>query len=572
MPVKKITYFFFLGLFLSEFNYAQNIPATTSYLLMDKMVNNHSVWVDYDNDADLDFFLTDIRNKKNQLFQNKGNGFLQLDSLSPLSKEGGNSFGAAWADIDNDHDLDAYVYNVFGQKNYLYKNNGDGTFTKQKENLACINEVNSFSSSFCDFDNDGDQDLLVLNTELWNVANSIKKNILYINDGKGDFRPSGIDLTSPNRDSRGCAWGDYDNDGWMDLFIANFGTKNMLFRNTSTGRFERVLTTEITKGTFDSNAAEWADIDNDGDLDLYVVNAKQANVLYMNNGDGSFSILPSSPILENLNISGGVNWGDVNNDGFLDLFGNAVDKGVNSLYMNMGSGNNRINIKLRGNESNTFGIGARVKIKAEINGETVWQERQVATRTGKPQVNVFDVHFGLGDAQIVDSMIVFWPSGVVQEFNKLKVNKYITVEEARGYYIISVERLEKTKETKLNDLSVSLAADNIQTGNVHSISIFYQNNGIANTYATIKLDVPTYLVFNNSIPAYARLSGNSYEWVIKDLKAGESGVITLAFKVPDDASLLGKELITKVLIFPINFDENKYDNTFLLVRKVIEKD
>lgn len=570
MPGKRtLAFLLLIALFFGNI-YAQNLPATTSYLVMDKLVNNHSVWVDYDNDADLDFFRTDIRNKNNQLYQNKGNGFLQLDSLSPLSKEGGNSFGAAWADIDNDRDLDAYVYNVFGQKNYLYRNNGDGTFTKLKENLASVNEGNSFASAFCDFDNDGDQDLLVLNTELWNVANSIKKNILYINDGKGDFRPSGIDLSSPNRDSRGCAWGDYDNDGWMDLFIANFGSKNMLFRNTGTGRFERVLSTDITKGTFDSNAAEWADIDNDGDLDLYVVNAKQANVLYMNNGNSTFNTMTNSPILDNLNISGGVNWGDVNNDGFLDLFGNAVDKGVNSLYMNTGSANSRINIKLRGSDSNTFGVGTRLKIKAIINGEIVWQERQVMTRSGKPQVNVFDIHFGLGDAKMIDSLVVFWPSGLVQEFNKLKINNYITIEEAKGYYIISVEKLEKTKETKLNDLSVSLAADNIQTGNVHSISIFYQNNGIANTYATIKLDVPVYLVFNNSIPAYTRFSGNTYEWIIKDLKAGESGVITLAFKVPEDASLIGKELITKSLIFPINFDENKYDNTFLLVRKVID--
>jgi len=179
-----------------------------------------------------------------------------------------------------------------------------------------------------------------------------------------------------------------------------------------------------------SEAATWADYDNDGFLDLLVVNGRMgfnANFLYRNNGDGTFlrvtNVAPSS----DLGTWHGAAWGDYDNDGFLDLF--VANWGTtNALYHNNGNSNAWLKVKLRGTVSNRDAIGAKVRVKAIIGGVARWQMRQVSGGDGVIQNSIL-AHFGLGNAANVDLVRIEWPSGIVQELTNVAVRQLLTVQE-----------------------------------------------------------------------------------------------------------------------------------------------
>lgn len=548
-------------------NAQQFVQFAPDFLEMDSLVSKHTVWVDFDNDADLDLFSTNIYNENNKLYLNNRTGFRPADSMVLIS-EGGNSYGSAWADIDHDRDLDAFVYNIFGQKNYYYKNN-QGIFQKIYASPVNSNDNNVFSASFCDYDNDGDPDLFITDTELWSLKGSRKKNTLYINDGQGNFTPDKLnDFSSPRIDSRGCAWGDYNNDGWQDLFIANFGSRNMLFKNNADGTFSRVTNTLLTYEEGDSNAADWGDFDNDGTLDLFLVNVNAPNVLYINNGDGTFIHLKRFPFIQDKNISGSVIWGDHDNDGYLDLYGTPVDKGVNTFYANAGNTYNWIRFKLRGYESNFYGIGAKIKVKAKIDGKNTWQIRELRTKPGQPQVNSMDLHFGIKTAEKIDSVIIYWPSGKVQTLTNVQPKQVLVVEEDGNAYKLPSQELQLSKESIIKDISLRMASDSIKTGEVYTVTLFYENKGIMPTDITVRLEVDKNLEYLNGFPVFNKREKGSYEWNFRDLKPGAAGNITVNFKVPADAELTGRELITKAIAMPLYFDEQRGDNTVIKIQEV----
>jgi hypothetical protein len=220
---------------------------------------------------------------------------------------------------------------------------------------------------------------------------------------------------------------DYDNDGDLDAYLTNyrFGTPNNLYRNEGNGYYARMTSAQAGRIASDSGASlsnTWADFDNDGDLDCYVTNDNSFTTrYYSNNGDGTFTRLDSIAVRESGPKYGAVA-GDYDNDGDVDLYvsGAILTK---ALYENITDNGNRwVNIKCTGVNANRSAIGARVKVKAVINGLPGWQLREINSQNSFNSMNMLNVHFGLGNATIIDSVVVEWPRGGRQVFTGIAVN------------------------------------------------------------------------------------------------------------------------------------------------------
>ena len=324
-----------------------------------------------------------------------------------------------------------------GSTNVLFHNNGDGTFSKIISGSIVTDKGDGFACLWADYDNDGFDDLLVCN--LGHSDDGVATNFLYHNNGDGTFTRVtnaavhiGTDTWSDG--SPGAAWGDYDNDGYQDLFAAgNDGTSDRLYHNNGNGTFA-IATTIARPGGTVSLGGSWGDYDNDGYLDLLIRTGDGHNRVFHNNGDGTFTAVTQGPIVTD-NFAGyscwTADWVDYDNDGFLDLFVAAsADSGLlttNLLYHNTGNSNAWLEVKLVGTAANRSAIGAKVRVHAAIGGKTFWQMREV--RSGGAYGGSLVSHFGLGDATNVDDLRIEWPSGTVQELHDVSPKQILTVTE-----------------------------------------------------------------------------------------------------------------------------------------------
>lgn len=383
------------------------------------------VWGDYDNDGDLDLFVSNKVLGNDLLYQNNGGGTFTRITDSPLVRDGRYGGTGAWADVDNDGHLDFYItdYDPPSGVNRFYRNNGDGSFTRVTNHVIVADRGDWIQPDWADYDNDGLIDLFV-------TRNSNGQNTLYRNLGQGAFTKITTGAVVSDSSSYGCSWVDYDNDGFFDLFVSIVGYNSQLYRNNGNGTFTRVNSQMIGLNFAPGTANAWGDYDNDGFIDAFVAPIASAGLpgaLYRNSGDGSFTrILTGHPVEDVGNNSRGCAWGDYDNDGFLDLFvgngwGDFNGKELNSLYHNDGNGNAWLKVTLVGTQSNRSAIGAKVHVTANIRGGTIRQLRQVSG------YNSLQPHFGLGDATSADLVRIEWPSGAVTERKNVVARQVLTV-------------------------------------------------------------------------------------------------------------------------------------------------
>ena len=386
-------------------------------------------WVDYDNDGDLDLFVTNIKDQANFLFRNDdNNGFVRIVE-GEIVTETRASTGSCWIDIDHDSDLDVFITNRDKQHNSFFINAGDGTFTQVTESILVQDSGDSRACGWADIDGDTHYDLYVVNAH--------EPNFLYRNNGDGTFTRSTAEaLVTPNEYSYGLSWADIDNDEDLDLFIANLEATNELYLNDGAGNFHKLEEHLIMTGSHPSKGNTWGDFDNDGDLDLYIANgtpgADVRNLLYLNDGQGNFTLIDNEEIVNDRYVSAGTAWADYDNDGDLDIYvaswrNNNED---NALYRNISEATSGwIKIRLIGSESNSSGIGAVIRLTTNLNGITIEQTRQNLSNTGYGSQNSQIIHFGIGDAIQVERLEIRWPSGIIDIYENLPLNTQFTVQE-----------------------------------------------------------------------------------------------------------------------------------------------
>lgn len=394
-------------------------------IVNDDKPSDGATWGDYDNDGDPDCFVVNWYGIDNLFYENNGDGTFTQILDENFVTDGGYSETASWGDYNNDGFLDLYVTNSGGTlKNFLYRNNGDKTFTKITGGTVVNDAFTSRSVNWVDMNNDGNIDLFVSNEAGEN------ENI-YQNNGDATFTKitTGA-LVNDHGKTMSSSWGDIDNDGDMDVFLANDQANDALFRNDGDGVFTKLTDDIVCNNGGNSFGSNFADIDNDGDLDLFVTNSfwgsEWNNFLYINNGDGTFAQNTSDITTTDLGWSYGNAFGDYDKDGDLDLVvANCYNEGeAQSFYKNESTGNNWIVINCEGVVSNRSAIGAKVKVKAVINGNPVWQMREISAQSGYCGQNMLPAHFGLGDALLIDSIIISWPSGITDIFSDIPVNAY----------------------------------------------------------------------------------------------------------------------------------------------------
>ena len=391
------------------------------------------VWVDYDNDGDKDFFATSISNF-NKFYRNDGNmTFTDITSTCGLFTQNLYTYGASFGDIDNDGDLDVFIANrddtTENQRSYLYRNdNGFFVDITQSAGLSLNNEL-SFCTSFFDYNNDGYQDIYLANDKS-------DPNRLYKNNGNLTFSDvsevSGAGITI---DAMSTTIGDYNNDGWFDIYVTNTFGGNYLLRNNADGTYTNVA--ESTGTAFYSTAwgAVFLDADNDTDLDLYVsgmldgsITGRLSAAFYENNGNNIFTIPTGIGFENDTRISFSNAIGDFNNDGLPDIIV-MNDTENNFLWENTTTNsNNWLKVSLKGTVSNKDGIGSRIEVFA--NGKS--QYRYTLCREGYLGQNSNTEFFGLKDATSIDYVKVTWLSGIEDVITNIDVNKSITIVESEG--------------------------------------------------------------------------------------------------------------------------------------------
>ena len=428
-------------------------------LVHDSLPSDGSSWGDFNNDGLPDLCVVNWWNKINLLYQNNGNGNFVFLNASPVSSLQSYSETCSWGDYDNDGLLDLFITNSDGSnhRNFLYKNTGSA-FVKIDTGATVSETAYSRGVNWIDIDSDRDLDLFV-------CREGNRVNFLYKNNGNGYFtKITNTALTSEAGEFWSGSWGDYDNDGDPDLFVTNNGNqKNSLFRNDGNFNFTKILNDPLVNEIGYNAVSGWGDYDNDGDLDMFVTQAyvppgftqKLTNKLYKNllmeSGTASFQKITSGEIVNDSGYSYGFAWGDYDKDGDLDLaVANTFSENQkNALYKNNNqNGNKYITIKCIGTITNRSAIGARVRVKTVINGTPVWQIREVEGQSGYCGQNLI-LHFGLGNASVIDSIKVEWPAGGNQYFTNVPVNRSVTITENGTLISVSEKKTETIKDFTL---------------------------------------------------------------------------------------------------------------------------
>ena len=442
-----------------------------------------AAFTDINNDGWPDIFAAPF-----SIFLNNGNGKFTLSAPISFVPQSGTS-GCSWADIDNDGDNDAVIACTPSR---IFLNDGTGNLTSVTNDFEGLNNYGSFGCAIGDMDGNSNLEIIFAHANGFHPPSKPMPCKLYIGSQTG-FSPTlstGYPFTDTLGPYTNPYWSDFDMDGDMDLFVAtgpagsaglDFCYKNMK-KETGRDSLQR-MTTELfaaqtqdgqcynfvdvdndsdfdlcltnyygvssrlyinNKGTYSlkttpftttaTNLANcWGDYDNDGDLDVIITNDNAPATYYRNNGGANFTYLPNGFSTPTATCSA-VN-ADYDNDGDLDVFINGIgNNGATvsvGLYRNDTVAGQRswVSFALTATKTNRSALGTIVKIRAIIQGQPVWQMREVTAQNSFQGQNDIRLHFGLNDATLVDSLVIIWASGVIERYNNVPAKKFYRIME-----------------------------------------------------------------------------------------------------------------------------------------------
>ncbi len=378
---------------------------------------------DFDNDGNLDLFISHgakrgetLGIKHDDLL--RGNGdftFSEVTRTAGTLNQFGRSRSSLWFDYNKDGWIDLYVLNL-ETENVMYKNNGDGTFTDVTATTGL--GLKAHRAAPADFDQDGNIDLLLA----WPLR-------LYKNDGAGHF----VEIRTPNSALKGVlgfdmSWGDADNDGDLDIFVSRAQHGNMLLLINEDGHFRNL---DLTAWTLDdddiSTGVSWADMDNDGLLDIVNVRS-DGYFVYLNDGKLSFSVVKLDAPVPSIRHSrnGDAALADFNNDGLLDI---ATDDPQQYMLLQNTSNptNNWLKLQFHGIDNNRLGIGNKVWISSK--GKLIAYREYTGTTGHMRSTSCDSLHLGLGQNAAVD-IRVQWLNGDESVLENVTVNQSLTISDA----------------------------------------------------------------------------------------------------------------------------------------------
>jgi len=452
-----------------------NVTAASGITAGDPANPESAAWGDYNNDGCIDVYKVNLVVTANKrLLRNNCDGtFTDVTATAGVAgRTNGRSRDAAWADYNNDGWLDLFVaYDDLAGPNQLFRNRQDGTFTEVASTAGVNNTGSGFNCNWADFNRDGWPDLFL-------VRSGAQSDILYKNNADGTFSDvtvsAGITDTAQGADA---VWGDFNNDGWPDLYVVGLTGINHLFQNDLDGTFTDVSVVSGTNDTFGAaRGAAVADFDSDGRLDIFVAQAfdgrtdSQIDFLFHNDGGGT-------PAFSDSTFNSGVDdpfnglsaaFGDYTGNGAADLFVGNAGSGNDVLWENQANRNNSLVVQLVGTISNRLGIGARVVVTADLDGAgpmpAVTQTKEMIG--GSKGQNPVELHFGLGRANVenlqVDALTVFWPaSALTQMFlDGLAPNQVLTIFE--GAPGVSITRVSPSSGPTAGGTTVVITGMNFE--------------------------------------------------------------------------------------------------------------
>lgn len=437
---------------------------------------------DINNDGYPELYVTNYG--RNILYHNNGDGtFTDKTQQAGVGDERWGT-SCAFLDYDGNGDVDLYVVNYMkfsidenqwwetrgirtycsptdqiagshfvGEPDILYRNNGDSTFTDVTEASGISHRALGLAVAIGDYDNDGYPDL--------HIANDMEADFLYRNNGDGTFTET-ADLTGTGYDGNGfpgsgmgSAFGDYNNDGYLDLVVSNASSLPVILYQNETATFFSDVSFTAGIGAVTLPYFKWAveffDYDNDGLLDLFVANGHlQENIALFSDGtypqsdllfhntrseDSTYHFTDASAAVGLTQlpkmVSRGAAFGDYDNDGDIDIFLNNSNQPATLLRNDGGNSNHWLTIQPIGTQSNASGIGTKIILKAR--DLSLYKE----VRSGASYLSQSDlrVHFGLGKRTEIDTLEIRWQSGHIERFSNLKSNQILVIKEGHGIVI-----------------------------------------------------------------------------------------------------------------------------------------
>jgi hypothetical protein len=437
-----------------------------------------AIWGDYNNDGHLDLYIVrhgsqealESPGEQDLLFKNNGDGtFVDVTTDSKINCRG-HGQGAAWADYNQDGSLDIFISNygvyIYGEDWFDYKNepscllknNGDGTFSDvtSSSGITIVPKVNDpatiypqetikrtsmpFQPVWFDYNNDSLDDLF--------IGIDIGSSALFKNNGDGTFtettQEAGLNKYGT---AMGVAVGDYDNDGDLDLFVANY-FENYLWKNNGDGTFVDVAKQAGVTGQGIGWGTVFFDFDNDGDLDLFVANGSMddltetdditktvtnQDLFFVNQGNGTFiQEIDENTGFKNPVVSRGAAVADLNQDGLMDLIVSQFNQ-LGPTYQNpiryyqnqLNNRNHWLSVSLVGTESNSSAVGAVVSLSADNSR----QIKRMSSGSSYASSSEPYLHFGLGRESIIEELTITWPNGNNQSLKDVVADQHIIIEE-----------------------------------------------------------------------------------------------------------------------------------------------